>query len=211
MARGDGLHLSAFARGHQHHEAGQVIGVRAQAVEHPGAHAGASRDDGAGIHQGVGGVVIDLLGPHGADDADVVGDAADVGEQRADLLAGFAEFLERMLGAEADEALALQLGDLLPLGEGVRHGLAAQFGELGLVVEGFQVRRAAGLIEEDDALGLGGKCSGLTTPVEANRRRSSSEFRPSRPTPERPLRRKVRRQTSVFVDSDSIWILVNSA
>ena len=65
-------------------------------------------------------------------------------------------FLKAVLRAEADQRLALQLRDLLSLGEGFRHGLAVHFGELGFVVEGFQVRRAAGLVEEDDALGLGG-------------------------------------------------------
>ena len=34
--------------------------------------------------------------------------------------------------------------------------LAVHLGELRLVVEGLEVRRSAGLIEEDDALGLGG-------------------------------------------------------
>ena len=60
-----------------------------------------------------------------------------------------------MLRSETGQALALELRDLLAVGEGVRHGLAGHLGELGLVVECFQVRRAAGLIEEDDALSLG--------------------------------------------------------
>jgi hypothetical protein len=143
LARGDGLHLPALAGGHQHHKAGQVIRLGAQSVEYPRSHAGAARDDGAGVHQRVGGVVIDLLGPHGAHDADIVGHAADVRKQRADLLAGFAELLKRMLRAETGQALALELRDLLPGGEGVRHGLAGHLGELGFVVEGFQVRGAA--------------------------------------------------------------------
>ena len=64
-------------------------------------------------------------------------------------------FLKPMLRAEADQLLALQLRDLLALGEGFRHGLAVHLGELGLVVESFEMRRAAGLVEEDDALGFG--------------------------------------------------------
>src|ERR1017187_5380113 len=60
-------------------------------------------------------------------------------------------------------------------------------------------------------LALAGRCSGLTTPVEASRRRSSSEFRASRPTPARPLRRKVRRQISQSLVSESIWILFSGA
>ena len=74
---------------------------------------------------------------------------------------GFAELLERMLRAEAGQALALELRDLLPGGEGVRHGLAGHLGELGFVVEGFQMRGAAGLIEEDDALSLGRMMQGV--------------------------------------------------
>ena len=134
---------------------GRSSRLRAQAVEHPRPHAGAAGDDRAGVHERVRRVVIDLLGPHRADDADVVGDAADVREQLADLLAGLAELLEAVLRAEADQLLALQLRDLLALGERLRHRLAVHLGELGLVVEGFEVRRAAGLVEEDDALGLG--------------------------------------------------------
>ena len=115
----------------QHDEARQILRLGAQAVEHPRAHARPARDDRAGVHERVRRIVIDLLGPHRADDADVVGDAADVREELADLLAGLAELLEAVLRAEADQRLALQLRDLLALGERFRHGLpciSASFG-----------------------------------------------------------------------------------
>ena len=92
------------------------------------------------------GVVIDLFGPHGADDADVIGHAADVREELADFLAGFAELLEVVLRAEAGELRVLKLRDLLPLGERFGHRLGVHLRELRLVVEGFEMRGAAGLI-----------------------------------------------------------------
>ena len=94
------------------------------------------------------GIVVDLLGPHRADDADLVGDAADVREQLADLLPGLAELLEAVLRPEALQLLALELGDRLALGERLGHRLAVHLGELRLVVERLEVRRPAGLIQD---------------------------------------------------------------
>ena len=50
------------------------------------------------------------------------------------------------------QLLALQLGDRLALGERLGHRLAVERGELRLVVEGFELRRPARHVEEDDAL-----------------------------------------------------------
>jgi hypothetical protein len=99
-------------------------------------------------------VVVDLLGLHRAHDADVVGDRADLREERRDLLARAAEPRERMLGAEALELLVLELGDGLALGERLGHGLAVHLRELRLVVEQLEVRGAACLVDVDDALRL---------------------------------------------------------
>ncbi len=99
--------------------------------------------------------MVDLLGPHGADDAGLIDDAAHARKQVAQHLAGLAEALEFVRRAEADQLLALELSDLLALGKGIRHGLAIHFGEFRLVVEGFEMRWPAGLVEKDDALGLG--------------------------------------------------------
>ena len=60
-----------------------------------------------------------------------------------------------MLGAHAVERLALKLGELLALGEGLGHRLAVQLAELGFEVEGLQMGRSARHAEEDDALDLG--------------------------------------------------------
>ena len=62
------------------------------------------------------------------------------GKDLAHLLAGFAEFLKRMLRSEAVECLALQLRDRLSLGERFGHWLVVHFGQFRFVVEGFQVR-----------------------------------------------------------------------
>ena len=60
-------------------------------------------------------------------------------------------FLNWMLRPEAVELGALKLGDRLALGERLGHRLAVHLGQLGLVVERLQVRRAAGHVEIDDA------------------------------------------------------------
>ena len=74
-------------------KARQVVRLRAQAVKQPRAHARPALDDGAGVHEGVGRVVVDLLGVHRADDAQVVGHAGDVREQVGNFLPGLAVFL----------------------------------------------------------------------------------------------------------------------
>ena len=121
------------------------------------------------------------------------------------LLPRFAELLEAVLRPEAHQLPALQLRDLLPLRERLRHRLAVHLGQLRLVVERLEVRGPARLIQEDDALGLRRWCSGLTTPRDTagpawpaavsageNRDRSASAPNPAMPRP-----RNVRRQMSV--------------
>jgi hypothetical protein len=115
LARRDGLHLPALAGGDQHDEAGQVFRFRAQSVEHPRTHAWPAGNNRSCVHDGVGGVVIDLLSPHRANDADVVGDAADMGKQFAKLQARLSEPLEAVLGAKAKQLFPLQLRQLLAL------------------------------------------------------------------------------------------------
>ena len=94
LARRDWLHLPALARGDEDDEAGQVFRLGAQSVQHPRPHARPARDDRSGVHDRVRGIVIDLLGPHRSDDADLVDDAADMRKQLADHLSRLAELLE---------------------------------------------------------------------------------------------------------------------
>jgi len=101
------------------------------------------------------GIVVDLLGVHRADHRDLIGVFGDVGQDVSDLHPGLAVAGEVMLGPHAGERLALELGELLALGERVRHRLAVQFAELGFEIEGLQMGRAARHAEEDDAFDLG--------------------------------------------------------
>src|SRR6185312_2613647 len=76
--------FSAVGGGHDD-EGGEVAGLAAQAVAEPGAHAGSAGDLGAGEEEGDAGGVVDGLGVEGADEADVVGDGAKVGDELAEL------------------------------------------------------------------------------------------------------------------------------
>jgi hypothetical protein len=77
-------------------------------------------------------VVVDRLGGHRADDADVIRDLLDVGEQLGDLLPVLADLVELVLRPEAAQLLALELRDRLALGERLGHRLAGHLGSLGL-------------------------------------------------------------------------------
>ena len=55
-------------------EGGEVSGSAAEAVGDPGADAGAARDGEAGLHEGLGRGVVELVSVDGTDEADVVGD-----------------------------------------------------------------------------------------------------------------------------------------
>ena len=61
--------------------------------------------------------MVDLLGPHRADDGHVVGQGRQSGKKAADLLAALAVFLELTKRAARFERGPLELGELLALGE----------------------------------------------------------------------------------------------
>jgi len=84
--------------------------------------------------------VIDLVGMQRPDDTNIVGDAANVRKEVADLLAGLTVTVESGKWTETDQSLALQLRNWLPLRKTVGHRLAVEFGELGFVIEALQVR-----------------------------------------------------------------------
>ena len=83
--------------------------------------------------------MIDLLCPHGANNADIVGNTADMREQLAHFLPGLAELLKFVLRAEADEWAPLQLRDLLTFRQRFGHRLAVHFAQLRFVVEGLEM------------------------------------------------------------------------
>ena len=70
------------------------------------------------------------------------------------VLAAVAVLAKLGLMAKNPESLTLQLGDGLPLGEGLGHGLAVHLVELGLVVKGLEVRGSARHAEKNHPLGL---------------------------------------------------------
>ena len=75
-------------------------------------------------------------------------------------------FLNFVLRRETGEHLGpLELGDLLAFGHGLGHGLATLIAEFGLVVESLQMRGAARLVEENDALGFGRMVQGIDDAV----------------------------------------------
>ena len=61
LSRGDRLALAAAGGGH-HDKARQVLGLGTKPVEQPGSHRRAATDRRAGIHEGMGRVVVDRLG-----------------------------------------------------------------------------------------------------------------------------------------------------
>ena len=77
------------------------------------------------------------------------------GKMIADRLARLGRsWLNVACGPKHSSFLPLQLGDRLALGERLGHRLAVHLGELGLVVERFELRRPAGHAQEDHPLGL---------------------------------------------------------
>ncbi len=66
------------------HEGRQVLVLAPQAVRRPGADAGPARELGAGLEEGDGRVVVDRLGVHRLDEAELVGHPRGVRQQLAD-------------------------------------------------------------------------------------------------------------------------------
>ena len=88
---------------------------------------------------------------HGANDGEVVGARGNLGQHVGDFDAGLsARFGLPVRGL--DVAVGIELGAL----EGDGHGFTVEFLEEGFGIEGVDVRDAAGHVEEDDRLGLGG-------------------------------------------------------
>src|SRR5437879_647722 len=99
-------------------------------------------------------IMIDLLGPHGTNDAHIVGHTADVGEQLADFRTRLAKPFEPVLWPKADKWLPLQLSNLLTLSEGLRHRLAVHLSKFWFRVQRLKMRRPSCLIQKDHAFRL---------------------------------------------------------
>ena len=67
-----------------------------------------------------------------------------MGEEFTQFDTHFSEALKGQLRSVANQLLSLELGDLLTFGERLGHRLAVHLGQLGLGIEGFQMRRTTG-------------------------------------------------------------------
>ncbi len=106
--------------------------------------------------------MVDLLGTHRFDHADVVGDRSDVGQEVGDLHAAFAVAFEVRERATCFENGVLELGELLAFGEGFGKGFAVDAVEFRFRVEGFDVRRTASHAEVDHAFRFWSEVGGLS-------------------------------------------------
>src|SRR5439155_24804267 len=127
-----------------------------ESIQHPRTHRTAARNGRAGVHERVRLVMIDGVGDHRADDADVVGHAADVWKQFADFLTGPTAKGKGKLWRKTNQLLILKLGNLLSFGERVGHGLPVEPGKLRFVVKSLQVRRPPSHVKEDYPFGAWG-------------------------------------------------------
>ena len=177
LPRGDGLHLAPLAGRGEHDEPRQVLILAPQAVDQPRAHRRPAGNRRAGVHEGVGRIVVDGLGLHRADDAEIVGDRADVREQLQISCPLLPNFWKANCGAKQVSLAPWSWAMGWPLVNDSGMGWPWSCGQLGLVVEGFQVRRPAGLVQPDHPLGLGGEVERI------HARRGSRHGLPAGPLP----------------------------
>ena len=151
LAGGDRL-VAAAAAGNHDDVAGQVLRFRAESVEQPRAHAGAALEDRAGVHERVRRIVVDLLGDHRADDADIIGDGADVRKELGDLdAADSPHFLNFVNEPRAISLLPWSWASCWPAVKDSGNGWPLSASSCGLGSNDLEVRRSAGHAEVDDA------------------------------------------------------------
>ncbi len=108
------------------------------------------------MEEELGGGVVELVGVHGADDAEVIGDGGEVGEHFGDFGLVFSVFVEVVEWAE-------EFGGAFDEGEGFAgeefFGAVFEvvFFEFGFVVEEFVLRWRPGHVEVDDSFGFWGQ------------------------------------------------------
>ena len=141
----------------QHYEGWQVAVGAAETVVHPRAHARAARQLAAGLKERDRRIVIDRFGMHRADQADVVDNRRRMRHQFAQGNPALPMSLERVLRGHGLKARLMgdHPGHALPLEHRFWNVLAKAILQQRLVVEQVQVRRTAGLEQEDDPLRLG--------------------------------------------------------
>ena len=137
----------------QNDESRQAVGLAPQSVGHPRTHAGASRSLKSGVHEELGGAVVEDIGAHSAQPDDLVDDLAvmrDLITQRHPALAiGF----ERS-GVSEERFVALEKGEAFAFHQTLGRNLAVKLAEPGFVFEEFQLARCACHVKENHILGL---------------------------------------------------------
>ena len=149
--------LAALALGHHHDERRQVVVLAAEPVVEPRADAGSAGELRAGLHMRHARAVVDRLGVHRADEAQVIGDAGNVRQHVADLDAALAarRKLERRPDQRQRRLVAGHRGEPLAPPDRLRQLGAMLFDQRRLGIEQVELRRAAALEQINDALGLG--------------------------------------------------------
>jgi hypothetical protein len=124
--------LAATAAG-EHHERGEILVFAAEPVAEPGAHGGSAGLLMAGAEESHGRVVVNRDGVQGADQGDVIDDAAGVGQQFAEFGPLAAVTFERVGRSDAQPGRLPggHAGDALPHAHARRQfdaGHSASFG-----------------------------------------------------------------------------------
>ena len=106
----------------------------------------------ARVHEQLRRRVIELLGRHRADDREVVGDAGQMRQQAGEPCAALARAGANSYIVPSSFGWPLMNANRWPLKNSSGQGWPSRFDKLRLVIEQFQLRRAAGHVQEDDLL-----------------------------------------------------------
>ena len=117
----------------EHHKPRQILRLAAESVLDPRAHARSTANGGAGVHKGVGRIVVDRIGVHRTNYREIINVLGKMRKERGHLRAALAEFFKRKLRPQTGELLVLQLRDRLPLSVRCRHRPAVQLHQLRFV------------------------------------------------------------------------------
>ena len=116
----------------EYHEPRQILRLAAKSVLDPRAHARSAGDGRAGVHKGVGRIVVNRIGVHRTNHREIINVLGKMRKEHGHLRAALAEFFKRKLRPQTGELLVLQLRDRLPPRVRCRHRLAVQLPSSGL-------------------------------------------------------------------------------
>ena len=143
------------AAGNQNHVAGQILVLGTESVSGPCPEGGTAGLRKTGVHEELGGGVVELIGVHRFDHAQIIGMLVEMGNRIGHPHPRLSILPEgsggsHQLGSSRSE------GEHLALDELVRAVLIRPLDQLGLVVPQVQVRRRSGQMDVNHPLGLGG-------------------------------------------------------